>query len=205
MITVRLSTLAAVCGLLTSVCLAQTGGQVAVCPWKFTDGNVTSRTMVVDTISKILEHHGYAVLPQTDVQGGFDSLSPAFRSHKGGPDVNELARYASAVHADRLVFGRASWNTRSIWVGTGPKTISTATINLYVYNAKKGTITYQKRGATGRSDERESEIKDLGDILLTPFITVISGGPATPREQRAAQIAIARAMRPWIHRDVAMK
>jgi hypothetical protein len=35
-------------------------------------------------------------------------------------------------------------------------------------------------------------------VLLTPLVTVVSGGPKTPHEQRAVQIAVAKAFRDWV-------
>ncbi len=198
MFNARVSTLVAASGLLCSICLAQGTHQVAIGPWEFDDGNVTSRTMVVDTVRRIAEHQGLVSVSPDVVQQATDSTGQGFGARRGRPDLARLAGFAAATHADVVIFGRASWHTRSIWVGTGPKTISTATINLFVYNAILGKVTYSKRNSEGRSDEKESTLKDVADVLLTPIITVMSGGPATPREQRAAQIAIGRAMRPWI-------
>ena len=195
----RISALGIALGALAVASQAQTGGSVAICPWQFNDGNVTSRTMVTDTLAKILEHNGYTVLTQGTVEDSYRAMAPGMRMRHGLPDVGDLGKYSTSVGAGRLVYGTTSWHTRSIWVGTGPKTISTADVDLYIYGVKSGKIVYQ-RHAQGRSDERESVLKDVGDVLLTPLITVVSGGPATPREQRAAQIAIARAIRPWIRR-----
>jgi hypothetical protein len=195
----KISTLAAM-GILSAACFAQGRREVAICPWTFTDGNVTSRTMVIDTIRGILEHNGFAVLPQHDMEDRYSHFGGGIGWHRANPDLGDLARWAAASGANHLVFGRTSWHTRSIWVGTGPKTISTATVDLYVYNARTNTVTYQRQGATGRSDESENAVKDVLDVFVTPLVTVVSGGPATPREQRAAQIAIGRALRPWIRR-----
>jgi hypothetical protein len=196
----RFSTLAVVGGLLASVSLGQSPRLVAICPWTFEDGNKTSREMVIETIRKVVEHNGYVVLPQERVERKFESLHPAVAFRKGIPVLEDLDRYASTVSADLLVFGKARWHTRSIWVGTGPKTVSTATVDIYVYRARSGRVTYEELGAEGRSDEKESALKDIADVLITPFVTVVSGGPATPREQRAVQIAIGRALRPWVQR-----
>ena len=190
--TARISALVAACGILSTFCLAQAPHQVAIGPWRFVNGDRTSRTMVYDTIGKILDHHVFNVITQDSVDHHFGSTFDGRR-----PSLAELAQNAAALQANDAVFGKASWHTRSIWVGTGPKTISTATIELFVYSAKKGTITYQQKG-TGRSDEKELVLKDLADVIVTPFVTVVSGGPATPQEQRAVQIAIGRAFRPWV-------
>ena len=195
---VRVSMLVAASGFLCSICFAQGTRQVAVGPWDFQDGNVTSRTMVLEPVRRIAEHQGLAIVSPEVVQQVSDSMGPGFGIRRGRPDLAKLSSFAASTHANIVIFGKASWHTRSIWVGTGPKTISTASITLYVFNARLGTVTYSKRNVEGRSDEKESTLKDVADVILTPLITVVSGGPATPREQRAAQIAIGRAMRPWV-------
>jgi len=194
----RVTTLVAACGLLSTACLAQGRRVVAICPWTFMDGNRTSRPMVMDTLRTILEKNGYVVLHDSELR--YRSMNPPIAVRGEWPIPEDLDRYGSMVGATHVVFGRAKWDTRSIWVGTGPKTISTAKIDLFIYNTRTGRIEYQREGIEGRSDERESAIKDVLDVLVTPLITVVSGGPATPREQRAAQIAVARALRPWIWR-----
>lgn len=198
MIKLRLGTALIGCVALASVCAAQNPHRmVAIWPWTFENGNRTSRTMVVETIRKIAEHHGFNVLSQHEMERRYELMNPAVSFRGNHPDLADLGRYASTVAAGVVIGGHVSWDTRSIWVGTGPKTISTARVELYVYDASSGAIAYEGRGE-GRSDERESALKDVGDVLVTPWITVVSGGPATPREQRAAQIAIARALRPWV-------
>ncbi len=194
--TLRIATLSAACGLLAAACLAQDYPHVAVWPWTFDGGDKTSRTQVTETIRHILEHHGFAVLPQPEMERRFMDLNPAVAYRGAHPDPADLGRFASAVLADKLVGGHVHWDTRSIWVGTGPKTISTAKVEIFVYDGHTGSMEFQGKGE-GRSDERENVLKDAGDVLVTPLITVVSGGPATPREQRAVQIAIARALRPW--------
>jgi len=44
----------------------------------------------------------------------------------------------------------------------------------------------------------ENVYKIAADILISPLVTVVSGGPATPREQRAVQIALGRAYHSWV-------
>lgn len=78
--------------------------------------------------------------------------------------MDDLARYAQSVNAGRLVFGSTRRHTRSIWVGTGPKTLSTATVDLAVYDSKSNRIEYRRKGIEGRSDEKESVLKDIGDV-----------------------------------------
>jgi len=196
--TVRLLAFTTGVCLFSSVCLAQSSTQVAIGPWTFVEGNKTSRETAIETIRKIAEHKGFTVLPQELIERKLESLEPAVAYRKGKPVLDDLARFARVSHASRLIYGRINWHTRSIWVGTGPKTISTATVDAYIFDARSGEVVYEK-GVEGRSDEKEASLKVIADVLVTPVVTVVSGGPATPREQRAAQIAIGKALEPWVH------
>ncbi len=182
---------------LSALGFAQSGRDVALYPWTFTDGNKTSRQMVVLTAKRIAENQGLHVIAQDTAYGKFDSLRPKISLDKDLPAEPDLARFARAVHAGNLIFGHVSWHTRSKWVGTGPKTISSAKVDVYVFNLKEGKVTYSKEGIEARSDEKESTLKDVAAILFTPIIPMISGGPATPREQRAVQIALGKALLDW--------
>ncbi len=199
MINCRFLAAAAVWGVAASACFAQ-NRLTAICPWTFDQGTKTSRETLIEAVRKVAEHKGYTVLPQERVDRSFEALVPAVAYRRGFPVVEDLERFAHSVNAEHLIFGKATWHTRSIWVGTGPKTISTATVDVYVFNVGAGRVTFQARGVEGRSDEKESTLKDIADVLVTPIITAVSGGPATPREQRAAEIAVGRAMRPWVMR-----
>ena len=57
---------------------------------------------------------------------------------------------------------------------------------------------YTKEDVSARSDEKFDMVKAGADVLLTPLVTVVSGGPKTPHEQRAVQIAVAKALRDWV-------
>ena len=193
----KLSGILLAASVLSAASMAQNGRDVAVEPWVFTSGNETSKEMLISSISKIAQNHGLHVISQSAAQENLDSLRSKMTTRVGVPRLAELKRFAIAAHVGTLIFGTAGWHTRSIWVGTGPKTISTAKIDLYVYNLDTNKISYRRTGVTGRSDEKESTLKDIAAVLITPIIPMVSGGPATPREQRAAQIAVGRALRPW--------
>ena len=114
------------------------------------------------------------------------------------PTRATLEAFGKAVHADKVYYGSVSWHTRSIWVDLGPKTISTATVNAYVFDVNANKVVYKSEGIEGRSDEKENGYKIAADILISPLVTVVSGGPATPHEQRAVQIALGRAYHSWV-------
>lgn len=176
---------------------SRTRGAVACYPWVFVEGTDTSRKTATDTVHEIAMAKGYALLPADVSAATWKRLRLGTPSPKDRPNPGDLAKFARAMKADEVLFGMVSWHTRSIWVGAGPKTISTATVDAMVFDAKTGKIAYRKEDVRGRSDEKESSLKVVGAVLVTPLITAASGGPATPREQRAVQIALARALADW--------
>jgi hypothetical protein len=185
------------CGLLAVavVASAQGKGSAAAYPWGFNNGTGTSRATAITTAQQIARRAGYASISGTVAKNAWTYTMPAYGST---PSRGALAGFAKKVKANAVIYGSVSWHTRSIWVGAGPKTISTATVNFYVYDAKRGKTVYQSTGVQGRSDEKANMYKIAADVLLTPLVTIVSGGPATPREQRAVQIAMANAAQKWV-------
>jgi hypothetical protein len=114
------------------------------------------------------------------------------------PSKASLEAFGMALHVKEVIYGSVSWHTRSIWVDLGPKTISTATVNAYVFDVDSDRVVFKVKGVQGRSDEKENGYKIAADILISPLVTAVSGGPATPREQRAVQIALGRAYHKWV-------
>jgi len=167
-------------------------GKAAAFPWAFTKGTSTARQTAYATVEQIVKKGGYAQVPRTVAAKAWKGIGSS------KPTKAALKRFADKLKVSKVLYGKVSWHTRSIWVGTGPKTISTATATVYVYDARTGKVIYSKKYVTGRSDEKENGLKIVADVLLTPIVTAVSGGPATPREQRAAQIAIARAYHGWV-------
>jgi hypothetical protein len=72
-------------------------------------------------------------------------------------------------------------------------------VDIVITNVETGKIVYDKEDISGRSDEKFDPAKAGLDVLVTPFITVVSDGPKTPHEQRAVQVAVAKALRDWVY------
>lgn len=171
---------------------------VVAYPWAFQEGERTARETVLTTVGEIGQKAGFEVISSNDASIAWESKNyPAIR-YRHMPTKATLTAFARSIHASKVLYGSVSWHTRSIWVTMGPKTISTATVNAYVFDVASNKIVYRKQGVTGRSDERESIYKVAADVLVTPLVSAVSGGPATPREQRAVQIALGTAYRPWV-------
>jgi hypothetical protein len=109
-----------------------------------------------------------------------------------------MVRFGNALHARYVVSAAVGFHSRSIWVDLGPRTCSTATINLKIANVPENRIVYDRKNVRARSDERLDPVKAAADVVFTPLVTAVSGGPKTPREQRAVQIAETRALRGFV-------
>ncbi len=177
---------------------SSTKGVAVSYPWAFNNGTDTSRKTAIDTAGEIAQKAGFAVVSQSLAIKAWDNTGFALPTPKKLPSLKQLRAFAKEAKADRVLYGTVSWHTRSIWVGTGPKTISTATVSVYAYDAKQNKVVYKSSSVSGRSDEKEDTLKVVGAVLVTPLVTAVSGGPATPREQRAVRIALARAYHDWV-------
>jgi hypothetical protein len=165
-------------------------------------GTEGSRKTAYESLRGVMEKAGYTLIAEPVATGAWADLRIPMPTATNGPRAEEIQQFGGKVQADYVLTGTIHFHSRSIWVGLGPKTISTATVSVKLYDAHTGKLEYQKSGAQGRSDEREDALKAAGAILLTPFVTAVSGGPKTPHEQRAVQIAVARAMEGWVGRTV---
>lgn len=170
---------------------------VVAYPWIFTSGTDTARETAVTTMGEISQKNGYDVVDAATAKSAYADLHLPEASAMTMPTTAQLVKFGKKVGASYVVYGSVDWHTRSIWVGAGPKTISTATVSAKVLNVSTGKVTYSKNKVTGRSDEKEDTLKVIGAVLITPLVTAVSGGPKTPQEQRAVQIALARAFQNW--------
>ena len=170
-------------------------------PWAFDEGNDTSRSMVHTLGSEVLQKAGYTAIPYDRAKHVWSSNGFGKPYYGDMPSRETIRKFGQALHVDKVLYGNVSWHTRSIWVNVGPHTISTATMNVYIMDVATGKIEYQRKGVVARSDEKENGAKIAGDVLLTPLVTAVSGGPATPREQRAVQLAMGHALHDWVRRD----
>ena len=172
-------------------------GTIVAYPWAFDKATDTAKKAVHRIANEICRKGGFEVVP------GDTASSEWRRADRRLPTIGHLANretlmsYGQAIHANFVMYGSVSWHTRSIWVNAGPKTISTATVDVYVMDVATGSNVYEKHDVEGRSDEKSQALKIVGDILLTPLVSAVSGGPAAPREERAAQIAMSRALYDW--------
>jgi hypothetical protein len=162
---------------------AQSKGTIAVCPAEFDHGSRTSRMTAMKAIEHMLQREGYTVI-----------LPPESATAPASQDG--LMRYGNQLNAQYVLKPSISFHSRSIWVDLGPRTNSTADVDVTITDVATGRVVYN-RDAKARSDEKFNVAKAAGDVVFTPLITSVSGGPKTPHEERAAQIAVYKALDGW--------
>ena len=176
----------------------QSLGTVVSYPWAFQNGTETARKSVSRISGEIAKKGHYEVVPSDVAYSEWSRADYRLPTLAEPAKKTTLQTFGQTVHANLVIYGSVAWHTRSIWVNVGPKTISTATVNVYILDVASGTNVYEKLGIEGRSDEKSNSLKIAGDLLITPLVTAVSGGPAAPQEERAAQIAISKAMVDWV-------
>jgi hypothetical protein len=176
----------------------QSLGTVVAYPWAFTNGTETARKSVSRIVGEISKKAMYEVVPNDVAFSEWSRADYRLPTSSESAKKPTLQAFGTTVHATFVIYGSVAWHTRSIWVNVGPKTVSTATVSLTIMDVATGNTVYEKLGIAGRSDEKSNALKVAGDLLITPLVSAVSGGPASPQEERAAQIAISKAMVDWV-------
>jgi hypothetical protein len=166
-------------------------------PWLFANGNVTSRTMTNQVADEVLTKAGYSALSQESAAANWKSAGLAEPNPGVWPSAAALRKFGKAAKVDKILYGKVSWRTRSIWVNTGPKTISTASVTAYVFDVARGRNVYSRTKVQARSDEKANVLKVVEAILTTPLVST-TGDDSTTQQQRAVQLGLALAYRDWV-------
>lgn len=176
-------------------------GTAVVWPIVYSDntGTKTARSTGVQSVDQALQKGGFTLVPENVAASTWKSMHIPAPATGAPATTAEIVRFGRAVHTTYVVAPVFHFHTRSIWVNVGPRTVSTALVGVTITDTKTGKVVYRKVNVKGRSDAKNSILKDVGDVLVTPLVTVVSGGPKTPEEQRAVQIAVAYAMQAWVH------
>lgn len=169
--------------------------------YKRNSGTKTSRAAAVQSVREVLQKSGYTLISDNVASSNWKRMRLPLPQPAYPTRTSELVRFGKAVKARYVIAPKFDFHSRSIWVNLGPKTISTVTTDVAIVDTTDGKLVYQRKNVKGRSDEKENTVKIVADVLVTPIVSAVSGGPKTPHEQRAAQISVARALRDWVKRQ----
>lgn len=176
---------------------AQETEKIAIVPWIFKGGTDTAQRTAKETLEKLFSSAGLEMIPEGRVTSAWQNQTN-FQQSSEVPAPAELVKLGQTLKVDYVLAGKAEWHSRSIWVGLGPKTKSTCTVDAVLVDVRNQTLALNSRGVKMDSNAKEDTLKALGAVFVTSLFTVVSGGPKTPHEQRAGQFAIAKALEPWL-------
>jgi hypothetical protein len=177
-----------------------TRGTVVVYPVVFSrnSGTETSRKTGVEAVKQVVQKAGYTLISSTVAANTWRRLGFPMPMTDRPASLSDLVRFGKAIKAQYVISPVFDFNSRSIWVDLGPKTVSTVTLDILITGVAQNQTVYNRDDVTGRSDEKFDLALAGADLLATPLFTIVSGGPKTPHEQRAAQIAVVKALRDWV-------
>lgn len=185
-------------GAATAAAQAASRGSVVVYPVVYDkSGTDTSRAKAKEAMNEIFTKGGFKVLAESGAASAWRAKKFSTPTITRPPSKDNLVSLGKAVGAKYVCSASVTFHTRSIWVNLGPKTVSTCHVTLTIVDSQTGKIVHEA-DAEGRSDEKSDNLKIAGAILISPLVTAVSGGPKTPQESRAAQIATARALEKFI-------
>jgi hypothetical protein len=181
-----------------SAAQAASRGSVVVFPVIYDkSGTDTSRAKAKEAMNEIFKKGGFKVVEETGAAKTWSTKKFSTPTITRPPSKENLVSLGKSLGVKYVCSASVTFHTRSIWVNLGPKTISTCHITLTIVDSQTGKIVHEA-DAEGRSDEKSDNLKIAGAILISPLVTAVSGGPKTPQESRAAQIASARALEKFI-------
>jgi hypothetical protein len=161
-------------------------------------GTKTSRETGVGAVREALQKGGFTLISEAVARNTWQRLRLPKPTTASAARTEDLVRFGTAVNARYVVTPIFFFHSRSIWVDLGPRTVSTATVGIAITDVSDGKVVYTRSDVEGRSDEKFNLLEAGADILVTPLATVVSGGPKTPHEQRAVQIAVVKALKDWV-------
>lgn len=177
------------------------GKTVAILPFVYRGGTRTAMRTVRDTVGRFFDRAGYGRTATHDLRDAWhhaEMIGPESDPLPPMPSDSELRHIGHDLNVDAVCAGEVTWHTRSIWVALGPKTKSTCSINMKIMNLDNGNDVLDVHDVWADDTEEESGFATAAGILTGGLVTVVSGGPETPHEQRAAQIALSKAFEPWL-------
>jgi hypothetical protein len=171
--------------------------QVAILPWHFEDGTETAVKTAQDTVKTLFEKVNYEVVPEVRAKTVWEETLKK-RLGSDIPDAKDLLELGKEMKVDLVCAGKAKWRTRSVWVALGPKTKADCTVSMVLIDVKKGEVVLDAKDVNADSTKVEKGWETAASLLVSAGFTVLSGGPKTPHQQRSAQMAIGKAMEPWL-------
>jgi hypothetical protein len=179
---------------------------VAIFPWSYCENEKgTSEkgvSMSSEILKKLFEERGkMSVQPSEESRKfwlqqnseGWTSIIEDPKNQPQIPDNKKLLEYGRAANVDFVCSGRIYWHVKSVWVGLGPKTKATATVDVRIIDVKKGEVVLDVKEFKSDGTKAEKWYETAGALFVAFGITLISGGPKTPQIEKATAVGIGAA------------
>ena len=194
---------------------AKTTETVAVLPFAMQAGTPTAVQTAKDTLIGLFAAEGVLEVEKAKVlRAWVDTLGfkhpgeqyEAMEYVADLPRAQALLKLGQELGVDYVCAGRLTWHTTSKWVALGPKTKAYAYLDLMLIDVEEKLILVDAKRIETDSTRIEKSWETAASLLISSGFTMLSGGPKTPHQQRAAQMAIAKALEPWLlEREVARR
>ncbi len=172
---------------------------IAVLPWNYVDGTEGARKTAKDFLTDILAKVRVDRISDVKTVAAWQEMNQTeFVPSKQMPTAAQMLRVGQKLGVDWVMAGSAAWHSRSVWVSLGPKTKSTCTVTVRIVDVKRQEVALDVAELKMDSTAKEDTLKALGTVFISGLFTMVSGGPKTPHEQRAASLGIAKALEPWL-------
>lgn len=173
---------------------------VAVLPWNLSKGTDGAKKTAKEFLATLLTKIKVETVSEVKTLVAWEEVNSSEYDMQSAtlPTSAQMLRVGNKLGVNWVMSGSAVWHSRSIWVGLGPKTKSTCTINARVVDVKNQEVALDVKDLKMDSTAKEDTLKALGTVFISGLFTFVSGGPKTPHEQRAVQLGIAKSLEPWL-------
>ncbi len=173
---------------------------MAMLPWDFEQGTQGAVKTGKEFLASVLSKSQIETLSEVKTLAGWEEANGTSWSEdkKDLPSPAQMLRTGNKLNVDWVMSGRAVWHTKSVWIGLGPKTKSDCTVDVRIVDVKNKEVVLDAKKVRLDDTAKEDTLKALGTVFVSGLFTMVSGGPKTPHEQRAVQLAMGKAMEPWL-------
>ncbi|HLV79466.1 MAG TPA: outer membrane lipoprotein-sorting protein [Chthonomonadaceae bacterium] len=208
--------------------MQELGATVAILPWSYRNGKDAAVQSAREVCNQLLLNTGFNVFlikspigampPATPgsphkSQPFFASLLNQGRSVVGMDPTNwaegsyelpteeQMAEIGQRLGARYVLAGRAQWRRKDVWVGLSNRTKSICTVDILILDADNQRLVLSARNVEGDSTENKNLFNSITSAISLNPLPLVLPGSVTPQEQHAAEVAIARAVAPWIRKE----
>ena len=181
--------------------------KIAVLPLMFRKGdsesnNKTAIDAYAATLHDAFTKLGIEQIDQAKVNGTWQrSTGQMFEPSRFDlPTPEDVVKFGKDMGVDYVAVSRCRWDVRTVVTWKGIQTTAKARIDLWIINVAKSEFSLKVDGAVTDSREKIPDWKAAVSLLILP-ITFVSGGPETPHMVRSGQLAVAKALAPWLEKQ----